>query len=158
MKKVKLKLNEHKKKAIEEISNRFNLSRISSEIILNRNLRNPEEIEEYLNPDFKYFEDAENYKDLKRGCSRITEAVNKDESIVIYGDYDVDGVTSISQFVIILKRSGAKVDYYVPERESEGYGISSDFIHKLREGSIKADLIITVDCGIAEIEKIDRIS
>ncbi len=158
MKKVKLKLNEHNKNAIEEISNRFNLSRISSEIILNRNLRNTEEIEEYLNPDFKYFEEPENYKDLKRGCSRITEAVNKDESIVIYGDYDVDGVTSISQFVIILKSAGAKVDYYVPERESEGYGISSDFIHKLREGSIKADLIITVDCGIAEIEKIDQIN
>lgn len=158
MKKVKLKVNEYDKNKIDEISRQFNLSNISSGILLNRNLRTFEEIEEFLDPDFKYFESAEKYKDLAKGCLRILEAVNNGESIIVYGDYDVDGVTSISQFMILLEKAGAIVDYYVPERESEGYGISTDFVENLKNGSIKADLIITVDCGIAEIEKISQIN
>jgi single-stranded-DNA-specific exonuclease len=158
MKKVKLKVNEYEKKEIEEISKRFNLSNISSRILLNRNLTTFKEIEEFLDPDFKYFESSENYKDLYKGCLRVIQAIKSNESIIVYGDYDVDGVTSISQFMITLKEAGANVDYYVPERETEGYGISADFIEKLKENSINADLIITVDCGIAEIEKVSLIS
>lgn len=158
MKKVKLKVNEYEKKEIEEISKRFNLSNISSRILLNRNLTTFKEIEEFLDPDFKYFESSENYKDLHKGCLRVIQAIKSNESIIVYGDYDVDGVTSISQFMITLKEAGANVDYYVPERETEGYGISADFIEKLKENSINADLIITVDCGIAEIEKVSQIS
>lgn len=157
MKKVKLKVNEYEKKEIEEISKRFNLSNISSRILLNRNLTTFKEIEEFLDPDFKYFESSENYKDLHKGCLRVIQAIQSKESIIVYGDYDVDGVTSISQFMILLKEAGAKVDYYVPEREAEGYGISTDFIEKLKENSINADLIITVDCGISEIEKVSQI-
>ena len=158
MRKVNLKVNEYSKSEIEKISREFDLSDISSKILLNRNLRTSEEIEEFLNPDFKYFEKAENYKDLEKGCQRILKAIGNKESIIIYGDYDVDGVTSISQFMILLKRAGAIIDYYVPERESEGYGISSFFIESLKNDSIKADLIITVDCGIAENEKISYIN
>lgn len=158
MKKVKLKVNEYDPKEIDEISKRFNLSTISSRILLNRNLKNFKEIEEFLDPDFKYFESAENYKDLHKGTLRIIDAINKKESIIVYGDYDVDGVTSISQFIILLEKAGAIVDYYVPERESEGYGISTDFIEKLKDDSIKANLVITVDCGIAEIEKVNQIN
>lgn len=158
MKKVKLKVNEYEKKEIDEISKKFNLSNISSRILLNRNIKTFEEIEEFLDPDFKYFENAENYKDLQKGCFRILDAIKNKESIIIYGDYDVDGVTSISQFVILLEKAGAIVDYYVPERESEGYGISADFIDKLKNDSIKADLIVTVDCGIAEIENVKLIN
>ncbi len=158
MKKVKLKVNEYDKNEIYEISRTFNLSNISSRILLNRKLRTFEEIEEFLDPDFKYFESVENYKDLSKGCLRILEAVNNKERIIVYGDYDVDGVTSISQFMVLLQKAGAIIDYYVPERESEGYGISTDFVEGLKIDSIKADLIITVDCGIAEIEKISQIS
>ncbi len=158
MKKVKLKVNEYDKKEIDEISRKFNLSNISSRILLSRNLRTFEEIEEFLNPDFKYFESAEDYKDLQKGCRRILEAINNKEKIIIYGDYDVDGVTSISQFMMLLRKAGAEADYYVPERESEGYGVSTDFIEKLKNNSLKADLIITVDCGIAEIEKVGLIN
>lgn len=158
MKKVKLKVNEYDKKEINEISRKFNLSNISSRILLSRNLRTFEEIEEFLDPDFKYFESAEDYKDLQKGCRRILEAIDNKERIIIYGDYDVDGVTSISQFMMLLKKAGAEADYYVPERESEGYGISTDFIEKLKSNSLKADLIITVDCGIAEIEKVGLIN
>lgn len=158
MKKVKLKVNEYDKKQIDEISKKFNLSTISSRILLNRNLHTFKEIEEFLDPDFKYFECADNYKDLHKGCLRVLDAIKKKESILIYGDYDVDGATSISQFMILLEKAGASVDYYVPERESEGYGISANFVENLKNNTIKADLIVTVDCGIAEIEKISQIN
>ncbi len=158
MKKVKLKVNDYNQKDIDEISKKFNLSDISSRILLNRNLRTFDEIEEFLDPDYKYFEDAEKYKDVQKSALRILEAVKNNEHMVVYGDYDVDGVTSICQFVILLRKAGASIEYYVPEREAEGYGISSDFVELLRNNSIKASLIITVDCGIAEIEKISEIT
>ncbi len=158
MKKAKLKVNDYDKKEIDEISLKFNLSNISSRILLNRNLRTFNEIEEFIDPDFKYFECAENYKDLNKGCQRVIKAINNKERIIVYGDYDVDGVTSISQFMILLNKAGATVDYYVPERESEGYGISLDFIEGLYNNTIEADLIITVDCGISEIEKVNQIN
>lgn len=158
MKKVKLKVNKYHQKDIDDINKKFNLSDISSRILFNRNIRTFEEIEEFLDPDFKYFESAENYKDLQKGADRILEAVKRNEHIVVYGDYDVDGVTSICQFIMLLKSAGANISYYVPERETEGYGISTDFVEKLKNNSIKADLLITVDCGIAEIEKINEIS
>ncbi|MGB4439767.1 MAG: single-stranded-DNA-specific exonuclease RecJ [Sedimentibacter sp.] len=158
MKKVKLKVNEYEQSEIDEIVKAFNLSDISSKILLNRNISTFEEIEEFLDPDFKYFESAEKYKDLQKGCNRILEAINKKEKILIYGDYDVDGITSISQFVILLSKAGASVDYYVPERENEGYGISSDFVESIRNNEIKVELLITVDCGIAEVEKIREIN
>ncbi|MDW5299911.1 MAG: single-stranded-DNA-specific exonuclease RecJ [Sedimentibacter sp.] len=158
MKKVKLKVNEYEQVEIDKIVNTFNLSEISSRILLKRNISTFEEIKEFLDPDFKYFESAENYKDLQKGCNRILEAIHNKEQILIYGDYDVDGITSISQFVILLSKAGANVDYYVPERENEGYGISCDFIESLRNNEIIADLLITVDCGIAEVEKIREIT
>ena len=158
MKTVKLKVNEYSNDEIERISRRFNLSKTSAKILLNRNISSFDDIEQFLDPDFKYFESAKNYKDLDKGCKRVIEAINNNERILIYGDYDVDGVTSISQFVVLLKKTGAQVDYYVPERESEGYGISTDFVDRIKSGEISIDLLITVDCGIAENEKIDEIT
>lgn len=158
MKPVKLKVNEYNNDEIERISKRFNLSKTSAKILLNRNIKSFDDIEQFLEPNFKYLERAENYKDLHKGCKRVIEAINNNDRILIYGDYDVDGVTSISQFVVFLKKAGAYVNYYVPERESEGYGISSDFVNSVKSGEINFELLITVDCGIAEIEKIDEIT
>jgi single-stranded-DNA-specific exonuclease len=158
MKPVKLKVNEYNNDEIERISKRFNLSKTSAKILLNRNIKSFDDIEQFLEPNFKYFERAENYKDLHKGCKRVIEAIKNNDRILIYGDYDVDGVTSISQFVVFLKKAGAHVNYYVPERESEGYGISSDFVNSVKSGEINFELLITVDCGIAEIEKIDEIT
>ncbi len=158
MKKVKPIVNEYSIKEIDEISKKFNLTPISSKILLNRQLKTFEDINEFLFPDFKYFEDALNYKDLEKGCIRILDAINNHEKICIYGDYDVDGVTSISQFMLLLKQAGADIFYYVPERESEGYGISTDFIHKIKSNEIYMDLLITVDCGIAETDRVNEIN
>jgi len=158
MKKAKPIIKKYSDEEIEVISKEFNLTHISSRILLNRNLKTIDDINEFLYPDFKFFEDAKIYKDLEKGCKRIIEAINNKERILVYGDYDVDGVTSISQFVILLKKAGADISYYVPERENEGYGISHDFIDKIINNEIKMDLLITVDCGIAEVNAINEIN
>ena len=132
MKNSKLKINDFDINKIEKIVKEFNLTNISAKILLNRKLENHDDIYEFLYPDFKNFENAAIYKDLDKGCKRILHALKIKEKILIYGDYDVDGVTSISQFMIYLKKAGANVLYYVPDRESEGYGISDFFWKKSR--------------------------
>lgn len=158
MKKVKPIVKNYSDEEIEIISKKFNLTHISSRILLNRQLKTFDDINEFLYPNFKFFEDAKIYKDLEKGCKRIIEAINNREKILVYGDYDVDGVTSISQFVILLKKAGACISYYVPERENEGYGISHDFIEKITNNEIEIDLLITVDCGIAEVDAVNKIN
>ncbi len=96
MKKVKLKVNELNNDDIENISKKFNILKTSSKLLLNRNIKSFEDIEQFLDPDFKYFESADNYKDIHKGCERVIDAIKNNESILIYGDYDVDVVTSIS--------------------------------------------------------------
>lgn len=158
MKKVKPIVKNYSDEEIEIISKKFNLTHISSRVLLNRQLKTFDDINEFLYPNFKFFEDAKIYKDLEKGCKRIIEAINNREKLLVYGDYDVDGVTSISQFVILLKKAGADISYYVPERENEGYGISHDFIEKVTNNEIEMDLLITVDCGIAEVDSINEIN
>lgn len=156
MKKVKLRVNSFLGEKIKLISSTFGLTEISARILLNRGLDTVEDINNFLNPELKYLENTDNFKDVDKGCKRILEALEKKEKILIYGDYDVDGTTSISQFVLFLNKVGAKVDYYVPERENEGYGISEDFLGSIVSRNI--DLLITVDCGISEVEAIDRVN
>lgn len=156
MKKVKLIVNNFDNEKVQSISKAFNLTEISAKILLNRGLNSISDVNNFLNPGFEYFEDANNYKDLDKGCKRVIKAIENHEKILIYGDYDVDGTTSISQFVLYLKKVGADVSYYVPERENEGYGISYEFINLL--GKMNVDLLITVDCGISEIKAIDDIN
>ncbi len=156
MKKVKLKVNSFTDDKIKLISNTFGLTEISAKILLNRGLSTVEDINNFLNPEFKYLENTDNFKDVDKGCKRILQAIDKKERILVYGDYDVDGTTSISQFILYLNRAGAIVNYYVPERESEGYGISEDFLNKI--DNMQVDLLITVDCGISEVESIEKIN
>ena len=93
-------------------------------------------------------------QDMDKAIERLRRAVLSDENILIYGDYDVDGITSISFLYLILKELGANVFYYIPDRQLEGYGLSDKGIDKAKENDI--NLIITVDCGITGHDEIDR--
>lgn len=156
MKKVKLKVNNFSEEKVKLISSTFNITEISAKILLNRGLNTVEDINNFLDPELKYLENTDNFKDVNKACERILKALENKEKILIYGDYDVDGATSISQFILFLKKIKANVDYYVPERENEGYGISEDFLNSIVERNI--NLLITVDCGISEVNAIDRIN
>ncbi|PID67433.1 MAG: single-stranded-DNA-specific exonuclease RecJ [Fusobacteriales bacterium] len=132
---------ENKKENIYAKKN-FKYDEILENILEQRNLTTNNEF------DFNPFD----LKDVDIAVERIFKAIEKKEKIYIYGDYDVDGITSVSLLFLALSEIGANVDYYIPLRD-EGYGLNKDAIFFLKENS--ADLVISVDCGINSIAEID---
>jgi single-stranded-DNA-specific exonuclease len=106
----------------------------------------PDQAVAYLNPDLSQLSAPEIMKGLSKAIGRIQQAMADREPIVIYGDYDVDGMTSISILVRAFRQLKYPVDYYIPDRHEEGYGLNADAIQTLIENGTK--VIITVDCGI----------
>jgi len=118
-------------------------------LLYHRNLRTQEQIDEFLNPD--YLQDIHSpflFKHMEKACKRILKSINKQEKIVVHGDYDADGVSSSIILVSVLKKLGAEhVDVFLPHREIDGYGLNKFTIQMLAEQ--KTNLIITCDCGIS---------
>lgn len=109
-------------------------------------------LDEFLSRDVPDF-DASAFPDMEIGAKRVSDAVKSGEKILIYGDYDCDGVTSTALLYLFLKDMGADISYYIPSRANEGYGMNCDSIRKIAETGVK--LIITVDNGIAAYEEIE---
>jgi len=94
-------------------------------------------------------------KDMDKAVERILSAIRKEEQIVVYGDYDVDGITATTILVRTLRHLGAKADYYIPDRQKEGYGFNLSSLHRLiKEGT---NLLVSVDCGITSVEDVAAI-
>src|SRR5690606_12313590 len=89
---------------------------------------------------------------MKKGVSRLIKAIHAGEDVVIYGDYDADGITSVVILYKFIKELTSKVSYYIPDRVQEGYGLKTPVIDEFKSKNVK--LIITVDCGISDIEQI----
>ncbi len=138
---------------VKKVQEDFGLSRLLSTIIVNKGLKTKEEIEVFLNPTRKDFHDPYLMPDMKIAVDRIINAIEKQEKVIIYGDYDVDGITSITVLKKFLADRGLDVDSYIPNRLDEGYGLNKTAIDKIV--SDKYQLMITVDCGISGIEEID---
>ncbi|WP_300279421.1 single-stranded-DNA-specific exonuclease RecJ [Peptacetobacter sp.] len=131
----------------------FNISPEISQILKNRNINSEEEIKLFTNPTLDYLRDPFLMKDMKKAVDKIKEAVSDNKSIWIYGDYDVDGVSSTSVLLTYFKSIGYKVKYYIPNRLEEGYGINKEAIEYInKEG---CDLMISVDCGITSVEEVE---
>lgn len=109
-----------------------------------------EEANLFLHPEKIEYLDPFLLKDMDKACARLVHALNNHEKICIYGDYDVDGVSSSSLLMFVLGELGFEVNYYLPDRHSEGYGLHVESLDKLIP---KYDLIVTVDCGITAIEE-----
>ena len=116
-----------------------------------------DEINEFLNPLEMKLLHPNKFVDMEKAVSRIKKAIDEKEKILIYGDFDADGVTSTSLLVKTFKCLEADVDYYIPSRESDGHGLSTNALVKLMV-SVKPKLIITVDCGISNIEEVKFIN
>ena len=140
-------------KKIDEISKTHNISKLLARVLINRNITNAEDINIFLNPTRNDFHDPYLMPDMKKAVDRIVLAIKNKERIIIYGDYDVDGITSITVLKRFLEERGIQVDYYVPNRLQEGYGLNKEAITKIAEDGYK--LMITVDCGISGIEEIE---
>ncbi len=133
---------------VKDIMNKYNISEILAKLIISRNV---EDIDMYLNGDLSSLRDPYLICDMDKLIDRIYNAINNNEKICIYGDYDVDGITSITIMYKFLKSLGADVCYYLPDRLVEGYGVNKDALDKIKAKGVK--LVITVDCGITAIEE-----
>ena len=147
----KWQIYESNNEKIEEISRKYNLNKLLATILVNRNIEE-NQIEIYLNPNRKNFHDPFLMPDMEIAVNRILKAMENKEKIIIYGDYDVDGITSITVLKSFLKDRGIDVDQYIPNRLEEGYGLNNPAVKKIAEQGY--DLMITVDRGISRIEEI----
>ncbi len=116
-------------------------------LLLNRGITDPAAARDFLECGLAPLSSPAVFDGMERAVERIRKAVTANEKIVVYGDYDVDGVTAASLLFLVLKRLGAQVDCYIPDRITEGYGINAAALAKIR--TTGASLVITVDCGIS---------
>lgn len=149
----KWKINDTQTDIAEKIANEFNISKLVANIIANKGLKDKEEIETFLSPTRKDFYDPFLMPDMKKAVERILKAIDNKEKITIYGDYDVDGITSSTILSRFLEERGIKADIYIPDRIKEGYGLNQNAIKSIAENKTK--LIITVDCGITAIKEVE---
>jgi single-stranded-DNA-specific exonuclease len=116
-----------------------------------RGYTDPADLEEFLT-DEVILEDIYALADIEKAAEIINEAIYAEEKIVVFGDYDVDGVTATALMYSYLKNRGARVSYIIPDREKDGYGINTSAIAKLKDEG--TDLIVTVDNGIAAADEV----
>ena len=145
-------INEENQEEINRISTKFNINKLLASIIASKELKD-EEIPTFLNPTRQNFHNPFLMPDMEIAVERILKAIKNQEKIIIYGDYDVDGITSITVLKSFLKDRGINADSYIPNRLEEGYGLNKEAIKKIAEQDYT--LMITVDCGITGIEEID---
>lgn len=126
---------------------------IVSKLHVNRDLDSEEKQKVFFEGDLGHLHDPLLFKDMKKASERIQKAVSEKEKIMIFGDYDVDGITSTVIMYDFLKRVGADVYHTIPNREDDGYGLKDYFIKQFKEEGI--NLIVTVDCGVANVNEIN---
>ncbi len=132
------------------------VSTLLAGVLLNRGIDSKEKVEEFLHPERWEYYDPYLLPDMAAAVQRIRQAVEQREQIVVYGDYDADGITATTILLKTLKKMGALVDYYIPNRFTEGYGINQEALEKLYNLGIS--LIITVDCGIKSLTEIEAMA
>ncbi len=135
------------------------ISKILTQLLINRNITDSSIAEQFLNPKLSGLLASDSLPDMGTACSRIKRAVKNKEKIMIFGDYDVDGLTSTALLKSILKKLGLRVIHYLPHRINEGYGLSKQAIKQAKEENVS--LVITVDCGMSnysEIEELNRLN
>ncbi len=137
---------------IKEIEEKYQINTLLATILVNRGITQEEEIRLFLAPTRNDFHDPFLITDMKKAVDRIIKAINEQEKVTIYGDYDVDGITSITVLKSFLQDRGLEVETYIPNRINEGYGLNKQAICKIVEQGCQ--LMITVDCGISAIEEI----
>ncbi|MBE7022670.1 MAG: single-stranded-DNA-specific exonuclease RecJ [Ruminococcaceae bacterium] len=133
---------------ILELSRRYGLPPVVTTILLKRGLAS---FEDYVFPAIEKLHDPYAMRGMKQAVDRIITALSSGEKITVYGDYDVDGITSTASLVRFLRAHGGDADYYIPDRMEEGYGVNANAIHRIAEAG--TSLIITVDCGITAVEE-----
>ena len=149
-------LTDEQQHKIKQISELIKCPEMIAEMLVCKGITDPVEINNFFNPSLDDVFDPFIFKDMKKAVERIIRAINKEEMIMIYGDYDVDGTTSAALLYLGLKKVGAIVNYYIPHRMIDGYGLSLCGVDQIKENG--AQVIISVDCGINAIEEVKQIN
>ena len=136
----------------ERIAATLRINPIVAELLYNRGYTDPKSAKTFLYMESEILSNPFDMKDMSKGIERVKRAIENGEKITVYGDYDVDGVTSVCTLFLFLKSKGANIDYYIPNRAGDGYGVSIPAVDMLKEQGTK--LIITVDTGITAIEEV----
>ena len=144
--------NDLSRRKIGEIADSLGINSIVAKLLYTRGYESAESAKAFLRMESEMLENPFKMKDIEKGIERIRSAVEKSEKITVYGDYDVDGVTSVCTLYLYLKSIGANVEYYIPNRTGEGYGVSNSALDVIAEGGTK--LIITVDTGITANDEV----
>lgn len=136
-----------------EIKNADNDKSVIDKVLANRGLSDPNDLALFLKPDFnKDFHDPYLMSGMRNAVERIEKAIKNKERIIIYGDYDVDGISGSAILVLTLQHLGAQVSYRLPHRVNDGYGLNKKFIDEFKEAGVT--LVITVDCGISNAQEV----
>lgn len=138
---------------VKEISSKYNVSELFAKVLINRGIIEEDEIKTFIEPTRYDFNDPFLMPDMEKAVNRIIDAIEKKEKVIIYGDYDVDGITSTTVLKKFLKERGLEVDYYIPNRLDEGYGLNETALRQIINGEYT--LIVTVDCGISANKEIE---
>jgi single-stranded-DNA-specific exonuclease len=137
---------------VQSLQSGLKIHPILCELLVQRGISNFEDAKLFFRPSLDHLHDPWLMKDMQKAIDRIKEAIEHNQQILVFGDYDVDGTTSVATLYQFLLNLTDKVDYYIPHRYKEGYGISKIGIDFAKENGF--DLIISVDCGIKSKELI----
>lgn len=137
---------------IEKLALELNINHVLANLLIQRDIKTFDQAKAFFRPSLDDLHDPFLMKDMDKAVERLDKAIQNGEHILIYGDYDVDGTTSVSLVYAFLRKIYSKVDYYIPDRYTEGYGVSYHGID--HAAATRVSLIIALDCGIKAVEKI----
>jgi len=137
---------------VKHLAAELGVSDSLANLMVQRNITTGEEAKAFFNPSLDYLHDPFLMKDMNIAVDRLSTAIKRNEKILVYGDYDVDGTTAVALVYSFLKEQYSNVDYYIPDRYKEGYGVSFEGLDYAYSSNCK--LVITLDCGIKATEKI----
>ncbi len=138
---------------VRQLSADLGIDQTLANLLVQRNIKTQAEARAFLRPQLDQLHDPFLMKDMDKAVERLISAIGRQEKILIYGDYDVDGTTAVSLvYSFLRKHSNNNLDYYIPNRYAEGYGISYKGIDWAYENGFT--LIIALDCGIKAVEKV----
>ena len=140
-------------RSVETLAHGANINPVIAKLLYNRGYCDPVSVRKFIHLENEVFCNPFLFKDMDLGTERLSRALKNNEKITVYGDYDVDGVTAVCTLYLYLKSKGADVEYYIPNRTGEGYGVSAAAIDQIKENG--STLIITVDTGITAIEEVE---
>lgn len=147
-------VKEQDAETVRRLSTGLNVSELIAKLLINRGMDTVEKARIFLNKSIDGLHDPLLLPDMEKAVERINRAVEQREKILIYGDYDVDGVTAVSVVYLYLHSLGAQVEYYIPDRAGEGYGVSMAAIERMEQEGVT--LMITVDTGVTAVEEAKR--